>query len=162
MDKETKMEVKRRNLDMAMSFQEPDKIPVGINCCGWAHAYAGTTFRDTYQDPQACAAAALKILDDVEVDFCYGFGAISPNPPVLNLLGNHDYVMHEDGCGIVHNQANEHYDGLEAYDEIAEDFQGFKERRMIRKYPTLALPKEEALVKLREVMKAQKNDISEL
>ena len=63
-----KLEASKKDLLDATSLIEPEKIPVGSDIMGVAFRYAGVTYEQVHDDPEACAAAYCKIYDDIPVD----------------------------------------------------------------------------------------------
>ncbi|MBO7699819.1 MAG: hypothetical protein IKD81_00245 [Eubacteriaceae bacterium] len=116
-------EERKKNLIDAISFKEPDKIPVGVQMSNWAFAYAGVRYEDIIDDPDRVVETFTKHLRDF--DFDYVQTGISVPIEVYQALGSKNYVFTSDGCCIEHNQTQIKYMTAEDYDLLINDTANF-------------------------------------
>ena len=150
MTTQERIEFTQKNMIDASNFVEPEKIPVGGFFYGWPFAYAGATYRDLIDDPEAAARAYVKCFEEIDIDFLFTAGVPAP-VRAFEALGNHDYAMSEDGTYVMHQQALSSFFGPEFYDMIVEDPDKFYEDTFYRfKCPVFRGPREEAYAALKK------------
>ena len=64
-----KFDKRKKDLIDAISFKEPDKIPVGVQMSNWAFAYAGVRYEDIIDDPDEVVRTFTKHLYDFDFDY---------------------------------------------------------------------------------------------
>ena len=146
-EKDTSLfEWRQKNLEDAISFREPEKVPVVLQVYGYAFSYAGTTYKDVKDDPEKAVKAFTKIFDDIEID-CQHRSGINMPMYVMQALGREDYVLGDDGCTIAQYPTKEHYMDVEDYPKLIEDPKGYLFGDYLKKvkYPAFRGTREEAL-----------------
>lgn len=155
MTPQEKIEFTKQNLIDTMNFKEPAKVPVMFDGGGWAYSYAGVTYEQVHDDPEACAAAYCKIYDDIPVDADQNSGCGVFPAGVFRALDSTRYYF--NAGGVAHDQASEKYCGPEIYDEfLTTDPMVLAERQIRRNIPAFTLPREQAYAKLKDAYHKQR------
>lgn len=141
-----------KNLVDALSFKEPEKVPVGAEIISWPFSYAGVSYVDIMDDPQAVADAYLKFLDVIELDFLWGGGLNTPVKAV-QALGNTSYRIADDGVTAQHVQAELDFMTADEYPELIANPDAFALKRQRATMPILDLPRDQAYAKVIEALK---------
>ena len=145
-----------KNLNDAVSFREPDKVPVGIEIIHWPFSYAGTTYYDLVDDAQALATAYTKFINDVDLDFyALGIGLAQPIR-VHEALGSLMYKIADDHVLIEHTQTIQEFMKDDEYDELIADYPGFRKKLMQRNFKAFQGSKAEAYAALKKAAIAMK------
>ena len=141
-----------QNLIDATNFREPEKVPVGANFMGWPFSYAGVKYTDLMDDPKKAAEAYVKIFDDCELDFYYGFGVAQP-VKAYQELGCFCYDFGEEGTYVMNPQVEDIYCGSWIYDDIIKDPEKFYFDTYLKlRLPVLNAPRDEAYTRLKKAL----------
>lgn len=128
-----KMTTNKKNLKDALSFREPEKVPIGIEVAMWPYAYAGTSYAQVKEDPITAASAYVKFLDDLSIDYMWGPTGITKPMDAFKALGSDSFLIGSDGNSIVHAQTNEMPMEEGEYEEFIKDPQYFWREVLLRR-----------------------------
>ena len=151
MNMEEVREERRQNLIDALCFREPKKVPIGAEVLSWPFAYAGVTYADVIDDPEAIAREYVKFLDVISLDYMWG-GGISQPLKAYHALGNYSYKIGSDGVVVVHLQPEIEFMGDDEYPELIANPAEFRKKLARRRFGVFQLPKAEAYEKLKEAL----------
>ncbi|MPW24214.1 hypothetical protein GC105_00175 [Alkalibaculum sp. M08DMB] len=102
-----KLSVNKQNLKDALSFKEPDKVPVGIEVAMWPYTYSNTRYDQVRDNPKVATETYVKFLDDISIDYMWGPTGVTKPIDAFLSLGSDSFLMGSDGNSIVHAQTNE-------------------------------------------------------
>ncbi len=114
-----KFEKRKQNLIDAISFKEPEKIPVGVQMMNWAFTYAGVRYQDIIGDVDKVVEAFTKHLKDFEFDYVQS--GISAPIDVYQAIGSKNYIFGTDGVTVAHNQTEIKFMTPDDYDAFIAD-----------------------------------------
>ncbi len=153
-DIEKTIQEKDQNLIDSLNFREPKKVPVGIEVISWPFGYAGVTYKEVMGDPKLAADSYLKFLDDIEIDYTWGYAGVTKPLTAYQTLGSDNYYLGSDDTTIAHAQVNENSLRDDEYDELIKDPYYYADEILLkRKVPAFNQPKEKAYEKLLEALK---------
>ncbi len=151
----SKLEGNEKNLADAISFKEPQKVPVGIEVVMWPFAYSGVTYKEVMNEPERAANAYMKFFDDIAVDYMWGPPGVSKPIQAFNALGNHNYVFGPDDTAIGHAQVDDQPMDASEYDEFIKDPKGYWQNVIIKKrLPALQCSEDRAYKNLLTALEA--------
>jgi hypothetical protein len=141
----TLFEEREKNLQDAISFREPKKVPVMGDFWLYPFHYAGTTYYEVKDDPEKALKAYLKIFDDLNFDGLHSSG-LGYCVEAHNELGRFDYYRNPYEGSVIHNPGAQIMMTAEDYPALIDDPVTFRfETLAKRRYTALSLPKEEAV-----------------
>jgi hypothetical protein len=145
------MEERIRNFVDAVSFKEPDKVPVSIETLMWPFSYEGKTFRQVMDEPELAAKTYTKFLDDIEIDIFTMFPGVAFPVKVYEALGSKKFFLSGDDTGIQHYQTADVYMNDDEYPELIHHYETFIDVTMIRRrFPVFTQPREVAYSALKK------------
>lgn len=115
------MDYNKKNLKDALTFKEPDKVPVGIEVAMWPYSYAGIRYKEVKNDPEVSADAYVKFLDDITIDYMWGITGVTKPMDSFVHLGADSFMFASDGNSIVHAQTNEMPMNESEYEDFIEN-----------------------------------------
>ncbi|MBQ9032039.1 MAG: hypothetical protein IJ106_11395 [Parasporobacterium sp.] len=122
-----------KNLLDAVSFKEPDKVPVGFDYISWPYGYAGVTLEEVIEDPAANARAYTRFMNDIEFDLTFNPGMYMPYT-AYQALGSEVFFLCDDKCTVQHNQALHNFISDDDFDVLIDHFSYFINAYYPKKY----------------------------
>ena len=147
----TLFDERKKNLVDALSFREPQKIPVGAEILSWPLSYAGIKYCETYNDPKKIAEAYVKFLEVIKLDYYWG-GMISRPYRTYQALGCYSYDISSDGNTIAHLQPNIEFMSADEYPELIADPLRFQDKQLKKRCKVLQLSQEEAYKEVKRAL----------